>query len=546
MEAGAAVAARSGAGRRPWGVVEVVTLALLSYVPFLLSSPGRVTADTKQYLYLDPGRLLSRAVSLWDPHVAFGTVPHQQVGYLFPMGPYYWLMDAVGVPDWVAQRLWLGSISFAAALGARWLFTMLGTGRIGALAGTLVYLLTPYQLAFTARLSVILLAWAALPWLVGLTMRAVQEGGWRAPALFALVGLAVGSVNASSLVFVLIAPALWLLMAAFRSADAARATVRAAARIALLSLGVSLWWIIGLRTQGTYGLPVLQLTESVRTVAKWSTPTDIVRGIGNWIFYGRDALGFDLAQAPDYLRDNLVIFATFAIPVLAFAAAGITRWRHRAYFVTLVVVGTVIGVGVFLIAGVAFNVGGITALFIAAVGGCAASAYVTGFTLIQEKVSDDMRGRTFATLYAVIRLCLLVSLTLSPLFADLYDWLFHLVNSSQHVQLGGFSYSFPGVRLALWGGGVLTIRTTVAEGVCRVDVGDTGSGIAPAVLPRIFDPFFTTKSEGEGTGLGLSVSLGIAERHGGKILVESEVGKGTTFTLCLPLSRERSLVERVS
>jgi PAS domain S-box-containing protein len=99
---------------------------------------------------------------------------------------------------------------------------------------------------------------------------------------------------------------------------------------------------------------------------------------------------------------------------------------------------------------------------------------------------------------------------------------------------------------AMKGGGVLTIRTTVAEGVCRVEVADTGSGISPAVLPRIFDPFFTTKSEGEGTGLGLSVSLGIAERHGGKILVESEVGKGTTFTLCLPLSRERSLVERVS
>ncbi|HEU5201921.1 MAG TPA: PAS domain S-box protein [Nitrospira sp.] len=95
-------------------------------------------------------------------------------------------------------------------------------------------------------------------------------------------------------------------------------------------------------------------------------------------------------------------------------------------------------------------------------------------------------------------------------------------------------------------GGVLTIRTSVVEGVCRVEVSDTGSGIPPAVLPRIFDPFFTTKSEGEGTGLGLSVSLGIVERHGGKILVESEVGKGTTFTLCLPLSRERSLVERVS
>jgi PAS domain S-box-containing protein len=97
---------------------------------------------------------------------------------------------------------------------------------------------------------------------------------------------------------------------------------------------------------------------------------------------------------------------------------------------------------------------------------------------------------------------------------------------------------------AMKNGGVLTIRTSVAEGVCHVEVRDTGSGIPPAVLPRVFDPFFTTKGEGEGTGLGLSVNLGIVERHGGKILVESEVGKGTTFTLCLPVSREHSLVEK--
>jgi dTMP kinase len=121
----------------------------------------------------------------------------------------------------------------------------------------------------------------------------------------------------------------------------------------------------------------------------------------------------------------------------------------------------VIGVGVFLITGVAFNVGGLAAMFIALVGACAATAYVTGFTLIQEHVSDEMRGRTFATLYAVVRLCLLLSLTVSPLFSDLYDWLFGLVNSSQHVRLGGFAYSFPGVRLALWGGGVLTIVSGV-------------------------------------------------------------------------------------
>jgi len=99
---------------------------------------------------------------------------------------------------------------------------------------------------------------------------------------------------------------------------------------------------------------------------------------------------------------------------------------------------------------------------------------------------------------------------------------------------------------AMKDGGMLTIRTSVVEGICLIEVRDTGSGIPPTVLPRIFDPFFTTKSEGEGTGLGLSVSLGIAERHGGTILVDSEVGKGTTFTLCLPVSRDRSMMERVS
>ncbi|MDH4327679.1 MAG: PAS domain S-box protein [Nitrospira sp.] len=99
---------------------------------------------------------------------------------------------------------------------------------------------------------------------------------------------------------------------------------------------------------------------------------------------------------------------------------------------------------------------------------------------------------------------------------------------------------------AMKNGGQLTIRTFVAEGGCLVEVGDTGSGIPPSVLPRVFDPFFTTKGEGEGTGLGLSVNLGIVERHGGKILVESEVGKGTTFTLCLPVSPDLSLVEKGS
>src|SRR5437762_252206 len=170
----AEVSAPPAVGERH-GRLELLAFAVLAYVPFLFSAPGRVTADTKQYLYLDPNRLLERAPYLWDPHIGFGTVSHQIIGYLFPMGPYFWLTEHLGIPTWVAQRFWLGSISLAAALGARWLFRMLGVSRAGTIAGALVYMLTPYQLAFTARISVLLLSWAGLPWLVGLAMRARSE-----------------------------------------------------------------------------------------------------------------------------------------------------------------------------------------------------------------------------------------------------------------------------------------------------------------------------------------------------------------------------------
>jgi signal transduction histidine kinase len=86
-------------------------------------------------------------------------------------------------------------------------------------------------------------------------------------------------------------------------------------------------------------------------------------------------------------------------------------------------------------------------------------------------------------------------------------------------------------------GGVLTATTEKKEDYVRITFTDDGIGISEKDLGHIFDPFFTTKEVGEGTGLGLSICHGIINKHGGRIIAQSELGKGTTFILELPVNK---------
>ncbi len=88
-------------------------------------------------------------------------------------------------------------------------------------------------------------------------------------------------------------------------------------------------------------------------------------------------------------------------------------------------------------------------------------------------------------------------------------------------------------------GGRLTVLVAAAGGRVRIEVRDTGTGIAPEHLDKIYDPFFTTKPRGKGTGLGLSVSYGIVKEHDGTLLAESSPGEGSRFTVSLPVIEDR-------
>jgi two-component system NtrC family sensor kinase len=112
-----------------------------------------------------------------------------------------------------------------------------------------------------------------------------------------------------------------------------------------------------------------------------------------------------------------------------------------------------------------------------------------------------------------------------------------VADSSQLQQV--FTNIIANAAEAIAGNGILTIRTSLDKQTDRIKVEftDTGHGIKPEDMTRLFEPFFTTKEVGKGTGLGLAISYGIVQKHQGSIEVRSKVGKGSTFTVILPVKR---------
>ncbi len=116
----------------------------------------------------------------------------------------------------------------------------------------------------------------------------------------------------------------------------------------------------------------------------------------------------------------------------------------------------VLGAGAAMIAAASMSSLGLAMTFIALMGVCAGAVYVLGFTLLQQNVEDDLRGRIFAAVYTLSRLCLLVSLSLAPLAAGLLQGLSDRLLGGE-IEIGGLNLALPGVRLTLWIGGTIII-----------------------------------------------------------------------------------------
>jgi arabinofuranan 3-O-arabinosyltransferase len=301
---------------------------------------------------VSPGRFLADVASVWSPTGDLGHVQGGQYGgYLFPMGPFFAAGHAVGLPDWLVQRLWLGLLLALAAWGTVRLLDALLSPRRGVahLVAGGAMVLNPYVVVFANRTSVTLLAYAALPWLLLAVHRGLREpGGWRWPAAFALLVAATGGgVNAAVTAWILLAPVLLALYEPLLAGVPWRAVGRFAWRAGGLALAVSVWWMAPLLVQSAHGIDFLRFIEQPGTVWGTTSASEALRLMGYWTSY--TGVSFVGARLPLYGDSGTLLFsapvvvASLLLPALAAASfVWARRWRYGSFFLLLALVGVLV------------------------------------------------------------------------------------------------------------------------------------------------------------------------------------------------------------
>ncbi|MEU8221991.1 alpha-(1-_3)-arabinofuranosyltransferase family protein [Kribbella sp. NPDC048915] len=205
-------------------------------------APGLIVPDRRLELTAGPEGFLSRALHLWDPHSGFGQLQTDAYGYLFPLGPFHWLLTTLSVPEWVTQRLWWSLVLCVAFLGLWKLSNVLQYGVPWTrLAVAMLYALAPF--AFE-ELPVEAWAMALAPWVLLPLVSPRARSGWSRASWSAVAFALIGGADPVASAAVLAVPAIWLVV---------RLRVRLAAVWFGLVIAAALWWLIPLLMVLRYG-----------------------------------------------------------------------------------------------------------------------------------------------------------------------------------------------------------------------------------------------------------------------------------------------------
>ncbi|MHB1585123.1 MAG: alpha-(1-_3)-arabinofuranosyltransferase domain-containing protein, partial [Acidimicrobiales bacterium] len=317
-----------------WTLLAAAAVAL---VVAFVQEPGRIVDDTKLPLVMAPASFLGNALHLWNPGQYSGTVQSLTYGYFFPMGAFFALGQALHLPVWVTERLWLALLLTVAFWGVLRLAEALGIGtRLGRVLGAVAYSVAPIVVVWAATsaalVSVVLVPWVVLPLVHG-----ARGGSPRRAAAASGVAVALmGGVNATVVIAALPLGAVWLLTRA--PGPRRRALIGWWAVALVLAI---FWWLAALVVQSRYGFNYLPYTETPAVTTATGSLYEAVRGASYWTAYF--TLGGPLLRGAWTLVSSVgPVLGTTAVAALGLGGLARRRMPERVFLLTGLAVGVLV------------------------------------------------------------------------------------------------------------------------------------------------------------------------------------------------------------